>query len=104
MVTDFHLLCNNFELLSVGMLTDSALDTMPSKGVAREEVRGSWVGVRQASSGSLRLYAGDNLRTADRSTLKKAALDGQFGFAGAFCSARGPGIACISPEGILKVP
>ncbi|BDA45161.1 hypothetical protein COCOBI_06-6410 [Coccomyxa sp. Obi] len=56
-----------------------------------------------ASSGSLRLYAGDNLRTADRTTLKKAALDGQFGFAGAFCSSRGPGVACISPEGILKV-
>ncbi|KAK9908560.1 hypothetical protein WJX75_009693 [Coccomyxa subellipsoidea] len=56
-----------------------------------------------ASSGSLRLYAGDNLRTADRTTLKKAGLDGQYGFAGAFSSCHGPGIACISPDGILKV-
>jgi len=57
----------------------------------------------QASSGSLRLYAADNLRTADRTTLKKAALDGRFGFVGAFSSAHGPGVACIAPDGTLKV-
>lgn len=57
--------------------------------------------LKQACSNSLRLYAVDNLRTADRTTLRKAAVVGQF--AGAFCSSRGPGIACITPEGILKV-
>lgn len=106
LVIDSHLSCRTLSCWSMCISSHRHwLAHTAVKRVAREELRDlmGWC-LEQASSGSLRLYAGDNLRTADRTTLKKAALDGQFGFAGAFCSSRGPGIACISPDGILKVP
>ncbi len=57
----------------------------------------------QASSNHLRLYAIENIREADRSTAKKVNLSQPIAFAGVFASSRGPGIACLSPTGILHV-
>ena len=57
----------------------------------------------QASSNHLRLYAVENIREADRSTAKKVNLSQPIAFAGVFASSRGPGIACLSPTGILHV-
>jgi hypothetical protein len=57
----------------------------------------------QASSAHLRLYPADALRTADRTTLRKVQLDAPIGFAAPFASARGPGLVCISADGLLSV-
>lgn len=57
----------------------------------------------QASSNHLRLYNAENVRETDRTTAKKVSLSQPIAFAGAFASPRGPGIACLSPAGILHV-
>ena len=57
----------------------------------------------QASSNHIRLYTIENIVDADRTTAKKVDLSQPVAFAGVFASQRGPGVACLSPTGILHV-
>ena len=57
----------------------------------------------QASSNRLRLYPVKHVWEADQTTVKKVDLSQPIAFAAAFASPRGPGIACLSPSGVLHV-
>ena len=57
----------------------------------------------QASSNHLRLYTVKHVWEADRTTVKKVNLSQPIAFAAAFASLRGPGIVCLSPNGVLHV-
>ena len=57
----------------------------------------------QVSRSHLRVYPAEGVRAADRSTLKKVALEDALDFAAPFHTPEGPALACLSASGRISV-